>query len=197
MKKNVLIAALLLPLNAFAQDAAEVQRLFEAGQYQQIVEAAPGDAPPPVVYAVAQSHQRLGAPDQAQEAYSRLAALPDGDVWHFIGLSGSQLLNEQTDEALDSARRAVDMAGDLPDAHYQLGLVLAKRQDWGEAADAFERAIELNPSLAYAHYYGGLMQYRANHPDRMGIHFEQFLRLAPDAPERAEVMQIMRTIRGR
>jgi hypothetical protein len=41
------------------------------------------------------------------------------------------------------------------------------------------------------------MEYRANHPDRMANHFEQFLKLAPDAPERPEVTQIMRTVRGR
>ena len=41
------------------------------------------------------------------------------------------------------------------------------------------------------------MHYRANRPDRMAIHFEQFLKLAPEAPERPEVLQIMRTVRGR
>jgi hypothetical protein len=41
------------------------------------------------------------------------------------------------------------------------------------------------------------MHYRANRPDRMANHFEQFLKLAPDAPERPEVMQIMKTVRGR
>jgi hypothetical protein len=50
--------------------------------------------------------------------------------------------------------------------------------------------------MAYAHYYAGLMHYRAKQPDRMAIRFERFLQLAPDAPERPEVLQIMRTIRG-
>jgi hypothetical protein len=31
----------------------------------------------------------------------------------------------------------------------------------------------------------------------MAIHFDRFLKLAPDAPERPEVMSIMRTVRGR
>ena len=75
--------------------------------------------------------------------------------------------------------------------------MLAKQQDWNEGAAAFDRAAELNPSMAYAHYYGGLMHYRANRPDRMANHFEQFLKLAPNAPERPEVLQIMRTVRGR
>src|SRR5262245_12210133 len=44
---------------AFAQDVARVQRLFEAGQYQQVVDAAPPDGDPAVLYTAAQSHQKL------------------------------------------------------------------------------------------------------------------------------------------
>jgi tetratricopeptide (TPR) repeat protein len=187
---------ILLPVAAAAQDAAEVRRMFEAGQYQQAIEAA-GDASPESLYTAAQSHQKLGATAEARDTYGRLAARGEDDAWHFIGLSGQQLLDDQTDAALDSAQHAAAMAGHLPEAHYQAGLVLAKRQDWRGAADAFDRAIDRNPGHAYAHYYGGLMEYRAGRPDRMANHFEQFLKLAPEAPERPEVLQIMRTVRGR
>ena len=51
----------------------------------------------------------------------------------------------------------------------------------------------LQPANAYAHYYSGMMHYRASRPDQMAIHFDQFLRLAPEAPERPEVQSIMRT----
>ena len=98
---------------------------------------------------------------------------------------------------LKTAREAVEKAGDLADAHYQLGLVLANASEWAAAAAEFDRVAEINPSLAYAYYYGGLMHYRANRPDRMANRFEQFLKLAPNAPERPEVVQIMRTVRGR
>ena len=57
--------------------------------------------------------------------------------------------------------------------------------------------IALDPSFAHAYYYAGLSRYRANRPDLMAARFERFLKLAPDAPERTEVQQIMRTIRGR
>ena len=195
--KRILLVVLLLPNAAFAQDGATVRRMFEAGQYQQVIESAEGEASPDALYAAAQSHQKLGATAEARETYGRLAARPETDAWHFVGLSGRQLLDDQTDAALGSARRAAAMAANLSDVHYQLGLVLAKRQDWGGAAEAFDRAAELNPGHAYAHYYGGLMHYRAGRPDRMAIHFEQFLKLAPEAPERPEVLQIMRTVRGR
>jgi tetratricopeptide (TPR) repeat protein len=189
--------ALLMPTLAAAQDPGQLQKMFEAGRHQQVVEATGAEAPPPALYTAAQSHQKLGANDQALDLYRKLAELPDGDAWHFIGLSGQQLLEGQNDAALESAERAVQIDGNMAEAQYQLGLVRARRQDWREAAEAFDRAAELNPANAYAHYYGGLMQYRASRPDRMAIHFEQFLRLAPDAPERPEVLQIMKTVRGR
>jgi tetratricopeptide (TPR) repeat protein len=195
--KMFALAFAFLPALASAQDVSEVRKLFEAGQYQRVVEAASPDATPDVIYTAAQSQQKLGANDQAGELYAQLASRGEDDVWHFIGLSGQQLVGDDVEGALASARRAVSIDGSLAEAHYQLGLVLAKRQSWSEAAAAFDKAADLNPANAYAHYYGGLMHYRANRPDRMANHFEQFLKLAPEAPERPEVLQIMRTVRGR
>jgi len=197
MMKNLLLALLFAPVPAFAQDPAEVRRLFEAGRFQQVVETAGSESSPEVLFTIAQSHQKLGAADQARDIYSQLAGRPEGDAWHYVGDSARKLLDNDVEGALEAARHAVDHGGEMAEAHYQLGLVLAKRQEWREAADAFDRAAQLNPSLAYAHYYGGLMHYRASRTDRMAIHFEQFLKLAPEAPERPEVLQIMRTVRGR
>jgi tetratricopeptide (TPR) repeat protein len=199
MKHTILSIVLTMSSSGivWAQNASQVQKLFEAGQYQRVVESAQPDGDPAVLYTAAQSHQKLGETDRALETYNALAGRAGGDAWHFIGLSGQQLLQNDAEGALESARQAVQMAGDMAEAHYQLGLVLAKRQDWQAASAEFDRVTDLNPSNAYAHYYSGLMHYRANRPDRMANHFEQFLKLAPEAPERPEVMQIMRTVRGR
>jgi len=198
MKKTTLTFVLTFTASAvFAQNASQVQKLFEAGEYQRVVDAAQPDGDPAVLYTAAQSHQKLGENDQALQTYGALASRDEGDVWHFIGLSAQQLMQDDTEGAVASARQAVAMNGGMAEAHYQLGLVLAKRQEWQASATEFDRVTEINPSNAYAHYYGGLMHYRASRPDRMANHFEQFLKLAPDAPERPEVTQIMKTVRGR
>jgi tetratricopeptide (TPR) repeat protein len=119
------------------------------------------------------------------------------DPWHFIGLSAKLMLDGDVDGAFDAAALGVQIAGDFAEAHYQYGLVLARRQAWRDAAQEFDRVAELSNTNAYAHYYAGLAYSRLNRPDRMANHFELFLKLAPDAPERPEVMQIMRTVRGR
>ena len=191
------IVTCLLASPAFAQDPGEIQRLFEAGRFQQVVEATNPNSPPDVLYTAAQSQQKMGATDQAMQTFSRLAERPEGDPWRFIGLSGRQLTEGNVEAAVASGRQAVAMAGDLPQAHFQLGLALARAQQWNEAAAEFDAASERQPNNAYAHYYGGMMHYRANRVDRMAVHFEQFIKLAPEAPERPEVMSIMRTLQGR
>jgi tetratricopeptide (TPR) repeat protein len=195
---RVLTAAavgLLSAAQVSAQD--EIRKQFESGQFQQVIEAAGPEAEPATVYVAALSHQKAGSVDQAVAVARRLTEMPDDRSWHFVGQSLAQLLEDQTDAALDSARRAVELPDAPPEAHYQLGLVLARRQDWREAAESFDKVTAADPSNAYAYYYGGLMHYRANRTDLMAVRFERFLKLAPDAPERPEVLQIMRTIRGR
>jgi tetratricopeptide (TPR) repeat protein len=199
MKVSVGLSLVLLvavAADAFAQ-SAQVRRQFESGQYQQVIDAAAAEAEPPVVYMAALSHQKAGAVDQAVSVARRLAEAPEDQPWHFVGLSLAQLLEDQTDAALESARRSVELPGAPVEAHYQLGLVLARRQEWGPAAESFDRVVEADPSNAYAYYYSGLMHYRAGRTDLMAVRFERFLKLAPEAPERPEVLQIMRTIRGR
>jgi tetratricopeptide (TPR) repeat protein len=197
MKPLAFVLLVLAPAVASAQDTDQVRRLFEAGQYQQVVEAAPPDAAPAVLFTAAQSQLKLGASDQARETYRSLAERGEDDAWHFVGLSGQQLVDGDVDGAVQSADRAIALDDRLAEAHYQRGLALAKKEDWRNSALEFESVTQLNPSYAYAYYYGGLMHYRAGRPDRMANHFEQFLKLAPEAPERPEVLQIMKTVRGR
>ena len=191
------VLALLFAFAALSGAEAQIRKMFESGQYQQVIEAAGPEAEPSVLYMAALSHQKAGSVEQAVATGRRLAELPEDQSWHFIGQSLVQLLEDQVDAARESAQRAAE-APDAPvEARYQLGLVLARQQAWREAAESFDRVTAADPSNAYAYYYGGLMHYRASRTDLMAVRFERFLKLAPEAPERPEVLQIMRTIRGR
>ena len=170
--------------------------MFEAGQYQLVIQSADAGSPE-ALYTAAQSHQKLGSAEEAHSTYARLAERAEDDPWHFIGLSGQQLLDGNTDAALASAQQAVQKAGDVAEAHYQLGLVLAKRQDWRAAAEAFDRAAQLNPGqrLRVLLRRTDAVPRQPARPD--GQPLRAFLKLAPEAPERPEVLQIMKTVRGR
>ena len=103
MMKNTLltISLTLAATGAFAQ-TSEVRRLFESGQYQAVVESASPDGDPGNLYAAAQSHQKLGAIDNAMAAYAALASRGEEDPWHWIGQSGQQILQDDAGGAIAS-----------------------------------------------------------------------------------------------
>lgn len=183
------------PLLAGAQ-SADLESLFEAGQFQQVVEAvSPETATPGDLYLAAKSYERLRQSHDATATYKRLAARED--AWRDVAQSAIAVLGGNEDKAVAAAHRATEAAPALPEAHFQLGLAQASKGDYAAAAAAFEKAGHLDAGFAYAHYYGGLSYYRNKRVDLMARHFEAFLKLAPNAPERPEVESIMRTVRGR
>jgi tetratricopeptide (TPR) repeat protein len=179
-----------------AATLSDLRRLYDAGRFADVVaavdRAAPGGAPE-LLYLAAQSQEKLNNVGGARSTYERLVAGPR-PAWAEIGRSGIALLDRRLDDALASADRARRDAA-IPEAQFQRGLVLMARGQYGPAADAFDQTVALDPSFASAHYYGGLANYRIQRIDRMTAHFEAFLRLAPNAPERSEVESILRTVR--
>jgi tetratricopeptide (TPR) repeat protein len=190
---TLLLAFTIVPA---AQDASP-QKLFESGKYQEAIDAVKkqSDAPPDQVYLRALAHRKLSQNDEAKEAFEALGRR-DG-AWNEIGNSGRALIDGNMNDAAAAARKAVDADGNSAQARFQLGLVESARNNQQQAADAFARAAELDPQMAYAHYEAGMAFYKARKVDRMAVYFENFLRLAPNAPERPAVQSIMKTIRGR
>ena len=191
------IAMLLAITIAPAAQDASPQKLFESGKYQEAIDTVKkrSDASPEDVYVRALAHRKLNQNDDAKEAFGALAGR-DG-AWKEIGNSGTAMIEGNMNNAAAAARKAVDADGNSSEARFQLGLVESARNNQQQAADAFARAAELNPQMAYAHYEAGMAFYKAKKVDRMAVYFENFLKLAPNAPERPAVQSIMKTIRGR
>ena len=183
----------LLATSAFAGQRPEVQRLFQSGNYDEAVQAAE-NADPASVYVAAQAMVKAEQSDRAREQFSRLRA-NDNPAWQLIAQSGEALVSGDSGRAVALARQAVDAGGDNPFAFYQLGLAAVKAGDWGTASSSLARAASLKPDFAYAHYYAALSYQRARQLPRAAEHFDAFLRLAPDAPERQAVQAIMRTLK--
>jgi len=174
-----------------AEQKPEVQRLFQSGSYEEVVEAA-RDADPASTYLAAQALLRMDR--SAAPEFARLSA-SDQPSWRLVGESGEALSANDAGRAIDLARRATEADGDNAFAFYQLGLSASKASDWGTATGAFRHAVELKPDFAYAHYYAALASQRQRQLPKAAQHFEAFLRLAPEAPERQAVQAIMRTLK--
>jgi len=180
----------------FAQGVDDLRKQFDAGQYQQVISSAGNADDPRVVYLVAMSHQKLRHTDDARRVYEQLGSRPDSDPWQGIGRSAAAILSSDAGAAVQAADQAVANGGSLAEAHYQRGLALAARQDMAGSAAALEKATELDPRWAYAHYYAGIAYSKIKRVDLTASHFQTFLKLAPQAPERGEVQSIMKTLGG-
>jgi lipoprotein NlpI len=209
---TVAILAVALVVQTPPVSAEQVQEWFEAGQDMEVVQAAQDNPDPRVVYLAGLAYARLEQQDSARERFESLATRDAADAWAHIGRSAVLLNTPATNaegvvtpeaetaaasEAEQAARQAVEIAPTLAIAHYQLGLVRGRQNDYAGAAVAFDAATEADPRFAYAHYYGGLSHYQNQQTTQMAISFENFLRVAPNAPERGQVESIMRTLRGR
>ena len=191
----LIVVAVVLGSGVWTNAQEETRKLFESGKYQAVVEQTPNDAPPDAQYVKGLAHLKLNQADEAKAAFRRLESA--GDAWRSVGQSAVALIDGNRDAALEAARAAVARDAGLAAAQYQLGLVLEVRGESPAAADAFARAAAANPQMAYAHYNAGMNFYKAKRVDRMAVYFENFLKLAPNAPERPAVESIMRTVRGK
>lgn len=190
----VLCAVVALgPAVAAAEQKPEVQRFFQSGAYEQAVDAA-RDGDPASTYIAALSLLKLERSDRAVAELSRLRA-SENPAWRLVAESTEALIANDGGRSLDVARRAVEADANNPFAHYQLGLAAGKANDWGTAVAGFTKAIELKPDFAYAHYYAALAYQRQRQLSKTADHFDAFLRLAPDAPERSAVLAVLRTIK--
>ena len=197
----VVLCAVTIAATAQATQKPEVtpQKLFESGKVQEAIDSirAQPDAPQDQIYLRALAHRKLNQNDEAKESFGALAGAGDDSPWKSIGTSGTALIDGNLDEAEPAAKKAVEMDANSPQAHYQLGLVESARGKQAEAAEAFAKAAALDPQMAYAHYEAGMAYYKVKRVDRMAVSFENFLKLAPNAPEAPAVKSIMKTVRGR
>ncbi len=190
----ILTIALLTTVatGASAQALGDVRSMYDSGQYQQAIDAGGRSQDPRVLFVVAQSHQKLRHADEAKRVYEQLATR--SDAWQAIGKSAVAVLSSNAAGAVQEADQAVARGGSIAEAHYQRGLALSAKQDLGEAANAFQKATELDPNWAPAHYYAGIAFSKAKRADLTAEHFQTFLKLAPQAPEKGEVQSILRTL---
>src|SRR5262245_13156158 len=172
----------------------DARKSYDAGEYQKVLDAVGGSEDPHLIYLVALTQQKLRKADETKQAFEKLSKRPDTEAWHSIGQSGVAMADSKPEDAATAAEKAVSIDGNLAEAYYQRGLALSARDQMSDAAAAFHKVTELDQNWAYAHYYAGIAYSKVKRPDLTASHFQTFLRLAPKAPERAQVQSILRTL---
>ncbi len=217
----VLVLALLVPVTAEAQKkkkkkkkedpaakqsvSVDVLPLFERGAFSAVVDAVEKASGPDVIvnsdalFVAGLSQEAMSASGRAGKTYAELDQLANNDPWHQMGLSAAALVAGDLDRAMTTAARAVELAnGDKVAhkyAHFQHGRVLLARDDFASSSDAFVRTLQIDGKFAYAHYWAGFSYNKTGNLVSMTNHFERFLELAPEAPERQQVLAILAAMR--
>jgi tetratricopeptide (TPR) repeat protein len=186
---------IVLISSAVSAEQNTVQKLIERGALQEAVERASGESDNvESTYLAAQALSKMNDSGGAEERYNRLRE-SDNAAWKAIGESGAKLVGGDTAGAMDATNRAVAADGGNPYAHYQLGLVAMKQNNFQRALEAFTRTLEIKSDFAYAHYYAGQAAQRLKQTSKMAEHFTLFVKIAPDSPERQAVQSILRSLR--
>jgi tetratricopeptide (TPR) repeat protein len=173
-------------------------RLFKRSLFTLVASAMMLAAPLPAAaqdpgeaYLSALAAIRANQNDRAREA---LGPVQGDETWDLIKRSTLALADGDVDGARGAAQEAVNKNGDSPWTHFQLGVVAYRQNDWELSANECARAAELKGDLAYAHYYAGLAFQKQHNSAKASEHLHQFLNLAPNAPERAAVNAVIRTL---
>ena len=87
---------------------------------------------------------------------------------------------EALEEAIVAAKRALELAPELAEAHVARANTLSLAGDNEGAIASFQRAIELNPELYEAHYYFGRHCFAQGQHERAIEEFEAAHRVRPD-----------------
>ena len=212
--RNVLLTTVLLvvllPMGTLAgqqkqQDETpvgeELWTLFHAARYNDVLARyaaaqEQGTISVEQAFVTALTHRQLKRSADAQKVLEPVASKPKNDPWRHIARAALAIEQGRFEEAQSAAARAVELAPSLREAYYQLGMVQSYKRDFAAAAAAFRMTVDIDPAFAYAHYYAGLSFYRLKKIAEMARHFDAFVELAPNAPERPQVESIMRTVRG-
>lgn len=100
-------------------------------------------------------------------------------------------------DALQALQAAREKDPESVEVDYATGLVRYLQRAYKDAVPALRRAVEKDPQRPYTHYYLGMSYYNLNQKATAIQYLENFLRLAPEAPEAAQVRDLLRRLKRR
>lgn len=102
----------------------------------------------------------------------------------------------QNDQAAEKLKQAVQLAPDLPEAHHNLGLVMAKLGDVQHAIDELNTAIKLKPDLDASWLTLGGLHQSAGHISEAIATYNQFLLRFKTTPPHPMYGKIQNLVKG-
>lgn len=107
-----------------------------------------------------------------------------------------ELQEGRSNEAIACFQKAAALAPNVPQSFNDLGEAYRRAGQVKPAVEAFEKAISIDPKYGQAHYNLGLTYANAGAPNEAIPHFDAYLRICPDASDKAEVLSWIEKLRA-
>ncbi|HVI50049.1 MAG TPA: tetratricopeptide repeat-containing glycosyltransferase family protein [Candidatus Sulfotelmatobacter sp.] len=124
-----------------------------------------------------------GRPREAEAVLRRLLLSDMGWAPAYCLLAQAAHMQGRRMEAVTLAGHAAELAPDLAENHFMLGVALMGMNALERAHDAFEAALRADPSLAEAHLNLGNVDKLQKRPDAAAEHYRRALELRPAMAE--------------
>ncbi|MGD8439891.1 MAG: tetratricopeptide repeat protein [Holophagae bacterium] len=144
----------------------------------------------------------LEKPDQARAAWAMARDLAadqikkdsrDPTAHYYRGAALVRL--KKPDEAIGSLKKAARFGFDPAMVNFELGLAYLLQERWNPAKKAFDDVHSVDPRFAHLYFYRGLAWEKLGRKDQMLKDFNQFVALAPNAPEAKTAMAVLSAMR--
>jgi tetratricopeptide (TPR) repeat protein len=161
--------------------------------YEKALAAVPDN--PAILKGIAQTYQGEGNKEKAIEILNRVKTLDPSDSESQIVLAS--LLLEKGD--LDAGKAILDALPPEslrdPSVFINIGILFMNKKQAEEARTYLTKAIEIDPANADGYYYRGLALLQSKKNAEAKADLQKFLELKPDAPEAAEVREILQSLK--
>jgi tetratricopeptide (TPR) repeat protein len=137
----------------------------------------------------------VGQYKEAEEALSKSIELKPTKV-SYIYLGCVQIETNRLSDAEDSFRKAIELAPEFDEAHYNLAAVLRDQGRLDEAVNAFNEAVRLSPDYAEAHGALGEVYSLQGESAKATQHLERCLELTPDDLRAKELLRSLQEDKG-
>ncbi|MCU0303533.1 MAG: hypothetical protein MUC56_05710 [Thermoanaerobaculales bacterium] len=191
-------SALTAALDGIGKDPKEIQRGLEGLKTQALKKTADPVAEfyrGEVLKALDKTADATAAWQSAEKrAAAMVTANPaDARAQYYLGAASNRL--KKAAAARAALTKALEGGFDPAMTHFQIGLSWVLESKWSQALESFNAVEKADPRFAHLYYYRGLTQDKLGRKDRLIIDLDQFVKLAPTAPEAKTARAILGSVK--
>lgn len=162
-------------------------------EYEKALVAVPDNTA--ILGGIAQTWNGEGNKAKAVEVLKRITELDPADTRSRVLLANLLLEQGKLDEGKAMLDALPPGAITDPSVYQNVGILFMNKGKGEDARAYFTKAIELDPADPYGYYFRGLGFVQAKKNAEAKTDFKKFLELKPDAPEAAEVREILQALK--